>query len=299
MKRKRLLIFSVMAGMIIASHAAADAFYQNEAATVAPPVSLEQLKGEEIYNSQKSNMLVNKFFIEITFDFFKIVIKGMKDPDRSFNLNRISSYFEKNSLFLLDYCDQEQEFFLSSTATQNEQTVVETFSLYCLTDQGTSLVAKIDDLNIDWKNLLKRGLTGTLLGLPEHSSRLDRSLRYPEIVFFGGKNGKLDLFSEKNKLKRLSFLENYPLVVDPFGLVLLIKTMKIEQNNLSHKIHLVINRKVKPMWLDIKLLEKESSTAYHPFVITVFDKKQKLVEVKVDGNEGRNLSHIKFLTYSF
>jgi hypothetical protein len=310
MKRKRLLIFSVMAGMIIASHAHAyGGFYDEDEPsvapngkefsfnkdepTVAPPVSLDLLKGKEIYNYSKKSQWGK--FASV---FGNVVIKGKKNPP--WLLKTISSTLEENRLSKVDYCDQEQEIYLHSTATKGRQTVWETVSLYCLTDQGITLVAKIDDLKIDWENLLKRGMTGTVLGLPKHSSRLKRSHRYPEVVFFGIANwksfglGNPPFFSKKNKLKRLSFVENRPLVVDPFGLVLLIKTMKIEKNNLSRKIRMVINRKVEPMLLQITFQKKEGFMHYNPFVVKVSYEGEELVEVKVDGNEGRNLSRIKF-----
>jgi len=266
---------------------------------VAPPVNLTELKNRNIYEQTGGFS-----------SFFGSLVINTKPLSQNRKKN-ILKLLGDNKLETEDYCKKDQiEILLSSTVTARSKLSHlsgkpkvhwEMLSLYCLTGKGVTLIAS-EEIQTDWEKQQGKFIWQeqhlSVVGLSQRSKRRPRHNRYPKIVAYGSAKSRNPLLSIQDSaflkdkssypIEKSSSLEYQPLIIDPFGLSLLIKTMKIERDNERHNIHVIVDGKVRVMSLKIDFLEKRKEMNYSPFTVEILYKsRQPLMEVEVGGYKGR------------
>jgi hypothetical protein len=299
MKSKNLLTFFATAGMIFflvlpmsAMSDESDDCTQNldkqlnEVAPkytgFAPPVPLTKL-GEINFE-----IIINKL-LSLWADRRNIVIE--KFPASSYP----SFQLKQNGLSKIDYCTSKEEIIFTSRMSESDNEVKMT-SYYCLTKKGVVLIANDAKSSVDFPPFLKKGTTGTMVGLSERTKRKNRCHRYPRIIFFESSSPPPGLFLKEHSIRQLYYLENYPVIVDIPGLFLFIKTMTIEKIPSSYEVYLVLpTGNAKRLSLRITRQTEIKASDYKPFQpfnVTVFLEEEAIFEVLVDGTAQRNFNKV-------
>jgi hypothetical protein len=273
---------------------------------VAPPLTLTQLMGQALFDSKKH--FVGSSFLSLAAQ-TKIVIKAEKFTSR-LRRTHIKNLLLENKLSTTDYCADENRIILDSTIERqirSEPKVVwEILSLYCLTPKGATLVAS-EEIQIDWDKLNDKGLPWqihylSVVGLSQGDVRRKREHRYPNIVTFGQAQYMQSPVSIQNSffkheefsvLESVSVVESRPLIIDPFGLVVLIKTMKLDGDNYPRDIYVVFDGKVQAMSLRLDFFDE--GRAFNAFDVYVSSYRQHtLVKASFGGQKNRNLRYVDF-----
>jgi len=264
----------------------------------APPVPLTKLGKIDFeiiiknglslgWFDQKKNIVITPYFSDSQFS-------DIQFPD-------FQELLKENGLSKIDYCMSEKIISLSSRMSDSKSnSEAEMTSYYCLTKKGVVLIKNDAKSSLNFSPFLKKGTTGTMVGLSERTKRKNRCHRYPRIIFFESSSpSSKELFSKENSIRQLYYMENYPVIVDIPGLFLFIKTMTIEKTPSSYEVYLVLpTGNAKRLSLEItsqtgrRETNVSNSDSYKPFKVTVLLEEEAIFEVLVDGTKERNFSEV-------